>query len=223
MTQPKVSLLLALTIMLLLAADPVFGKTEAYDFTLTDIYGTPFSLSDYRGRVVVIDFFRLQPSCPPCISEIPHLKGVYNEYPQSQVVIMSLSVSTYDTDATLRKDFVEEYDVPWIVACGAGEFANTEYGVQFIPTLFIIDANGYYGDPHIGVTPESTLISEIDILLAGTENGNSNGGSETPYSPMAIVGGAVVASAVIGAVLVWLMLRKSKPSPKKAARKKRKR
>jgi thiol-disulfide isomerase/thioredoxin len=166
-------LLLFLVVAFSFVVSPVVGKTKAYNFTLTDIYGNPFSLSDYKGKVVLIDFFRLKPDCPACIYEIPYLKGVYNKYSRNDVIIMSLSVSSSDTDDTLKNNFVKQYDIPWIVACGAGEIASTEYGVTAIPTLFIVDNDGYYDNPHVGVTSESELISEIDsffITLLSPEN-----------------------------------------------------
>ncbi len=170
----KVGLLLVfLVVAFSLIVSPVVGNTKAYDFTLTDIYGNPFSLSDYQGKVVLIDFFRLEPPCPACVYEIPHLKGVYNKYSWNDTIIMSLSVSPSDTNDTLENDFVKEYNIPWIVACGAGEFAYTAYGVQFIPTLVIVDGEGNIRYRHEEVTEESKLISEIDsffITILSPEN-----------------------------------------------------
>jgi peroxiredoxin len=145
------ALLFLLTSALLVGVSLVVAKTEAPDFTLPDIYGTEFSLSDYRGKVVLIDLFRIQPSCPPCIYAIPHLKGVYDKYSQNDLVMMSISVSSIDTDENLRNDFVEEYDIPWIVACGGTQIAS-KYSVSAVPTLVIVDAEGYVGYRHEGVT-----------------------------------------------------------------------
>jgi peroxiredoxin len=221
----KVSLpLLLLLTSFLLGVNQVSGKTKAYNFTLTDIYGNQFSLSGHPGKVVIIDFFRLEPLCQPCIDEIPHLKSVHDEYSPNQVVIMSLSVSPSDTDDTLRENFVEKYDIPWTVACGADQFAHTEYGVQFIPTLFIVDTDGYYGDPHIGVTSESKLTSEIDMLLSETGNGDSNGDSDAgqtgpPYTLIAIIGGAVIIFLIVGIVAAGQLLGWSEPSKKRRSHK----
>lgn len=211
-------LLLVMTAFLL-GVSQAFGKTQAYDFTLTDIYGNQFSLSDYRGKVVIIDFLRLEPPCLPCITEIPHLKGVYDEYSLDQVIIMSLSVSPYDTDDTLRENFVEKYNIPWIVACGAGQFAHTEYGVQLIPTLFIVDTNGYYDEPHIGVASESELISEIDMLLSETGNGDSNGNSGPPYALIAILGSAVIVLLVVSIVVARQLQGLAEPPKKRGSHK----
>jgi thiol-disulfide isomerase/thioredoxin len=155
---------LLLIIMLLACINPVIGLEKAPEFTLFDINGTEFSLSDYRGKVVLIDLFRMNPSCPPCLYAIPHLKGVYNRYSRSDIIMMSISVSSLDTNDTLRSDFVEEYDIPWIVACGGTEIAS-KYSVSAVPTLVVVDAEGDINYRHEGVTEESTLISEIDSFF----------------------------------------------------------
>jgi thiol-disulfide isomerase/thioredoxin len=216
----KVSvLLLLLTSALLAGVGPVVGKTDAPDFTLTDIYGTEFSLSDYRGKVVLIDLFRIQPSCPPCIYAIPHLKGVYNKYSQNDLVMMSISVSSIDTAETLRNDFVEEYDIPWIVACGGTQIAS-KYSVSAVPTLVIVDAEGYVGYRHEGVAEESTLTSEIDYLLSEPQNGEPNGDSDgtqtgLPLELIGIIGVAAVSILVIGIVVAGRTFQWSKPAKKR--------
>jgi len=173
---------LLLIIMLLACISPVISQEKAPGFTLFDINGEGFSLSDYRGRVVLIDLFRLQPSCPPCINEIPHLKAVYNKYSRDEVIIMSISVSSLDTDDTLRSDFVDKYDIPWIVACGGTEIAS-KYSVSYVPTLVIVDAEGYVRYRHEKVTDESTLISEIDSLFV-TILSPENKKYTTPFVPL---------------------------------------
>jgi len=215
-------LLLLLTSALLAGVSPVVGKTEAPDFTLTDIYGTEFSLSDYRGRVVLIDLFRIQPSCPPCIYAIPHLKGVYNKYSQNDLAMMSISVSSLDTAETIRNDFVEEYNIPWIVACGGTQMAS-KYSVSGVPTLVIVDAEGDIRYRHEGVTEESKLTSEIDHLLSEPQNGEPNGDSDAtqpglPLELIGIIGAAVAFILIIGIVVAGRTLQWSKPAKKRRKR-----
>jgi peroxiredoxin len=163
--QVKASVFLLLLIVTPLACiGPVFGQEEAPPFTLVDINGKEFSLSDYRGKVVLIAFFRIKPSCPACIAEIPHPNAVYNKYSQNDFVIMSISVSSLDTAETLSSDFVQSYDIPWIVACGGTQMAS-KYSVSGVPTLAIVDANGKLRYRHVGVTEKSRLISEIDSFF----------------------------------------------------------
>jgi len=214
---------LSLIVMFIACINPVIGPEKAPDFTLFNINENEiFSLSDYQGRVVLIDLFRMQPSCPPCIYEIPHLKDVYNKYSQNELVVMSISVSSLDTDETLKSDFMEAYDIPWIVASGGTQIAY-KYSVSGVPTLVIVDAEGYVRYRHEGVTGESTMTSEINHLLSEPNNGNSNDDSGTvlpgpPFELIAIVGGAVVV-LVIGIVVAGQMLGWSKPAKKRRKRK----
>ncbi len=171
--QVKVSLFLLLLIIMPLACiNPVMGQEKAPDFTLVDIDGKKFSLTDYQGRIVLIDLFEVEPYCAACIYEIPHLKAVYNKYSQNDLVIMSISVSSLDTNDTLRSGFVEEYGIPWIVACGGSDIAY-KYSVSGVPTLVTVDTEGKVRYKHIGVTEKSKLISEIDsffITVLSPEN-----------------------------------------------------
>jgi len=216
----KVSLFwLLLVIAFSLVVSPVVGKTKAPDFTLTDINGNPFSLSDYRGKVVLLDLFGIR--CPPCISEIEHLKILYNKYLQDQFVIISIGVDPLDTNDDLR-NFAQQYSMEWIVARDTDQVGD-RYGVSAIPTLFIVDTNGYYNNPYVGLTSASKLSLEIDSLLSGTENGDSNsnssGDSGPPYTLIAIIGGAVIVFLVVGIVVAGQLLGWSEPSKKRRSRK----
>lgn len=211
---------LALIAMLLACINPVIGLEKAPDFTLFDINENEnFSLSDYLGKVVLIDLFRIMPPCKPCELQIPHLQAVYNKYSQNELIVMSISVSYLDTDEILRSDFVEEYGIQWIVACGGSQIAS-KYSVSAVPTLVIVDAEGYVRYRHERVTGESTLTSEINHLLSEPSNGDSNGDSGTvspgpPYGLIAIIGGVVVVFLVVGIVVAGQMLGWSKPSKKR--------
>lgn len=157
--QSKANLLL----LLLMAAfsvgvKPVVGKEEASDFTLVDIEGNTFSLSNCSAKVILMDFFGTE--CVPCVNEIPVLRHLYVEYPRYQLEVISISP---ENEAVLR-DFAQEQNMEWIVACDPGGEINNRYGVQYIPTLFIVDADGYIRYKHVGLTGESTLRPEINLL-----------------------------------------------------------
>lgn len=224
--QVRLLLLLLLTAFSL-CVNAVVGKAEAPNFGLTDIYGTRFSLFDYRGKVVLIDFFRVQPSCPPCLREIPHLKSIYNKYSEDELIIMSISVSASDTNEILQ-DFAQGQSMEWIVALGTNQIA-TDYDIQYVPTLFIIDKDGYIVyEPLIGERPASELISKIDPLLLEVENGDadsdSNGdsgrvGPGISIELMGIIGVVVVSLLVIGIVVAGRLFQWSKPAKKRGKHK----
>jgi len=184
----KVSLFwLLLIIVFFLSVNPAVGLDKAPDFTLVDINGEQFKLSDHLGKIVLIDFFATW--CSPCISEIEHLKSLYNKYPQDQFIIISIGVDPRETNNDLR-NFAQQYDIEWTVACDTDQVSD-KYGVSPIPHLVIIDAEGYRRQDHIGLTEESTLSLEIDSLLSG--NRDSSGDSDTghhgpPYTLIITIG-----------------------------------
>ncbi len=130
------------------------------EFTLTDTDGNTFSLSDFGGKVVVLDF--MNSSCVPCIYEISYLKDVQQNY-GANVAILSISVWGVDTNQTLAT-FKEQQGATWRFALDTASLA-TEYGVIAIPYLVIVDKNGVTQFTHTGVTSSSVLIGEIEGLL----------------------------------------------------------
>ena len=214
---------LLLTIVFALSADPVAGKEKAQNFTLVDINGKQFSLSDHLGKIVLLDFFTTY--CPPCIFEIEHLKGLYNEYSPDQLVILSISVDPYSDTVQVLQSFAQQYEMTWIVARDTANVAY-RYGVSPIPHLVIVDAEGYKRHNHIGLTAESTFRSEIDSLLSEIENGDSNGDPDTgqterPYTLIAAIGVGIIVFLVVGIIVARKLLGQSKPAKKRRSRKRR--
>jgi peroxiredoxin len=206
-----------------LGANPVVGKEEAPNFTLVDINGEQFSLSDHLGKVVLLDFFATW--CGPCISEIEHLKSLYNKYSPGQFVILSISVDPNSDTVQILQNFAQQYEIAWTVARDTTNVAD-KYGVSPIPHLVMVDTEGYKIHDHVGLTGETTLRSEIDSLLSGTGNGDSNGDSDTgqtgpPYTLIAIIGGAVIVFLVVAIVVAGRLLGWSEPSKKRGSRKRR--
>lgn len=134
---------------------PVIAQS-APDFYLTDIDGNQFSLSDYRGQIVLLNFFHTM--CSGCIEEIPHLKSLYTEFSED-LIIISISVASFDTDERLL-EFRQNYDINWIVARDTASVVEL-YNVEFVPMLVIVDQDGDIRHQHIGETEYSVLYEEI--------------------------------------------------------------
>jgi peroxiredoxin len=211
---------LLLTIVFALGADPVAGKEKAPNFTLVDINGEQFSLSDHLGKVVLLDFFSTY--CGPCILEIEHLKGLYDKYSPDQFVILSISVAPSIDTVKILQSFAQQYEMAWTVARDIANIAY-RYGVSPIPHLVIVDAEGYKRHDHIGLTAESTLRSEIDSLVSEIRNGDSGdsdtGQTEPPYTLIAAIGVSVIVFLVVGIIVARKLLGRSKPAKKRRSHK----
>ena len=137
----------------------------APDFALTDLDGKAFRLSDFRGKVVLIDFMATW--CGPCRQQMPHLKAVWEkeEY-RGKVVIISIDVDLRVSVEEL-KSYRQGYPyATWIWAKDSAEQrVAASYGVRAIPTIVVIDQEGYVRFVHVGLTDSSTLIREVDGLL----------------------------------------------------------
>ena len=211
--------LISVMILLSFSFNPVFGQQKAQDFTLVDLDGSSFTLSECPARVVLMDFFGTQ--CPPCLTEIPVLRSLYHEYSRDELEIISISP---EGEGTLR-DFAQQYNMEWIVASDPTGGVSDVYGIAYIPRTFLVDAQNYIRYDHTGWSgagDESELRSQISSLISGTSNGgngDSNGDSDAgqtgpPYTLIAIIGGAVIIFLIVGIVAAGQLLGWSQ-SPKK--------
>jgi len=139
----------------------VYAYDAAPGFTLTDIDGSEFSLSDFRGKVVILDFFGSR--CGPCLAEMSHLKTLHEEFGEDVLIIISIGVQYGDTVERL-KEIKEEYGIDWTLAVDTAGVAD-KYTVVAIPTLVIIDPDGYKRYRHVGLTEESVLSEEVSPII----------------------------------------------------------
>lgn len=191
----------------------VFAQEVAPDFTLSDVDGDQFSLSDYTEKVVLLDFFATW--CSDCISQIPHLKSLQAEFGED-LVIISISVSpSFDTDEKLRQ-FRQNNGIDWIVArdiTGIGE----EYNVDMIPELVIVDREGYIRHQHVGPIEYAVLREEIYEIMQESESpNNANSTNNTNDDSNEIVLAVVIVLAILtsSVVLYRVLSRRRSGHPK---------
>jgi len=141
-------------------SQPTMTDALAPDFTLTDVDGNTFRLSDQQGKVVVLEF--MQTTCPACLQENPNLRQLRSRF-GSDVVMVTISVNpTGDTDDILR-DYRNQNLVGW-TAIGDKSQIYQSYAIQVTPTIFIIDKNGYIKYEHVGLTEATVLIDEVESV-----------------------------------------------------------
>ncbi len=138
------------------------GGEKAPDFTLTDIDGNEFSLSDFEGKVVVIDFMAV--SCGPCNDAMPDLRAIYEKY-GDDIVMISIDVYENEDEDQLR-EFMNKHKATWIFARDTDDL-KTKYNIVSIPKIVIIEENGGVTFSHVGAVPESTLTQEVEKALGG--------------------------------------------------------
>lgn len=133
-------------------------------FTLTDINDKRLSLSDFRGKVVILDFMGSQ--CIPCKEQVVELRKVHQRN-DSRVEILSISVySGKGWDEELRS-FARSFDVRWRIATDT-DGTVIKYQIRAIPTVVILDQNGGIRFRHEGVLYAPALVEQIRTILGGT-------------------------------------------------------
>ncbi len=118
---------------------------DAYDFTLTDQYGNEHTLSDYKGKIVFLNFWATW--CPPCKAELPYIQELYEEYSQmedSDVVILGVTFpgSGQEQDVDGVKSFLDENGYTFPVLMDTELSLSAPYFINAFPTTFIINAEG---------------------------------------------------------------------------------
>lgn len=189
--------------------DQVESNDKAQDFQLKDIDGNTFSLSDFKGKVVVLEFFASK--CGPCKPQLMELREIRSAYPEDQVKIISISFDPRaDTDEVLR-DLAKNVSVTWIMARDTIGIADV-YGADMAPTTYLIDRAGNIRYVSPGLTKSDRLMPKIDELVSepfqpdnevATDSGNT---------------GLILLLIIIIIALAIFIIRKRKSSRRKEIR-----
>ena len=124
-------------------ADPTYeliGKPVT-DFSATDLDGNPISLQDYRGKVVLLDFWAVW--CGFCINEMPNLKRVYDTYKDQGFDIIGVSL---DDEASELRDYLKENNIQWRQIYSGERWTDDplaqQYEITGVPEQWLIDRDG---------------------------------------------------------------------------------
>lgn len=106
------------------------------DFHLSDINGNNYRLSNFRGNLIVLDFWGTW--CGPCMAELPKLKALYDRL---KTKVSFIGIACHDTKEDLKK-IIKEHQINWLQLINSEENdISVLYGVQAYPTKIIIDKN----------------------------------------------------------------------------------
>ena len=137
----------------------------APDFTLQSLDGKRYTLSELRGKVVILNFWATW--CAPCRKEIPDLSRIYTAHKDHGLIILGISWDELSKDR-IRK-FAENYKVSYPVLHGTqSELIQVGQAYQwegYLPTTYLIDREGYLKEVFVGARSETFLLKRIEALL----------------------------------------------------------
>ncbi len=137
------AMILAFGAALAPAQEPGRGLTEipqrplAPDFTLRDLDGNRHRLSDYRGRVVIVNFWATW--CPPCRAEMPSMQRAWERLRKEGVVMLGIDVGE-DEDTVFQ--FTADYPVEFPLLLDQDSSVIGRWPVRGLPTTFVVDPQG---------------------------------------------------------------------------------
>ncbi|HHK75114.1 MAG TPA: redoxin domain-containing protein [Rhizobiales bacterium] len=113
------------------------GRPPAPDFTLPDIDGKTHTLSGYRGKVVIVNFWATW--CPPCRKEVPSMQRAYTALEGTNVVMLAIHVGGNEDRIW---SFLTDMDVTFPVLVDVGSKTGRKWPLRGLPTTFVVDRQG---------------------------------------------------------------------------------
>ena len=133
----------------------------ANDFTLDTLDGDEMTLSDLRGKAVMLNFWASW--CGPCRIEIPHMIALYDEYQDSEFEILAVNIR--ESPAQVQ-DFADQLGMSFPILMDTNGQVAAAYFVRAIPMTFFLDSDGVIRFIHQGTLSEKALRDYIERLLA---------------------------------------------------------
>ncbi|MCE5301025.1 MAG: TlpA family protein disulfide reductase [Spirochaetia bacterium] len=129
---------------------------RAPDFSIPSPDGSTVKLSDYTGKVVILDFWATW--CPPCKAEIPFFIELYNEHKNDGLVLLGAALD----EESKVSGFIRDFKVNYPTGIADQKLAMQYGGIRGIPTTFVIDREGYVVRQYVGFRPKQVF--EQDFL-----------------------------------------------------------
>lgn len=162
------------------AVKPESQRRQAPDFALRDADGKLVRLSDYRGQVILLNFWATW--CGPCRLEIPWFIEFQRQHKHRGFTVLGIAM---DEDGwEVVKPFIERLGVNYRVLMGDDSVAQLYGGVDSLPTTFLIDREGRIASVHIGLVSKRSYERALEELLG---LGAGQAGRTSPNQSPAVV------------------------------------
>jgi peroxiredoxin len=142
-------------------------RHQAPDFALKDADGRVVRLSDYRGKVVLLDFWATW--CGPCKIEIPWFMQLERQYKDRGFAVLGVSMDDDGWESV--KPFLSELGVNYRVVIGDDKTAQLYGGIDALPTTFLIDRTGKIAAVHVGLASRKDFVDGVEELLQTPASG----------------------------------------------------
>lgn len=138
--------------------------SPAPDFSLTTFDGDAFTLSEYQGEIVVINFWASW--CAPCRDEAPDLQALHEDYADRGVRLIGVNYLDIENNA---RAFKAEFGMTFPSGMDVGDRIANDYRIQGVPETFVIGPDGRVAAAFIAPITYERLAEVIDPLLAQSE------------------------------------------------------
>ena len=157
-------------------------RKNAPDFALKDMNGATVHLSDYKGKVILLDFWATW--CGPCKIEIPWFMEFEQQLKNRGFAVLGVSMDEGGWEDV--KPYIEERKINYRILMGDDKVEQSYGGIDSLPTTFLIDRSGKIAAVHVGIEKgENEIRDEIESLL-----GSSQQVSRVFFTAPAHLGGA---------------------------------
>jgi len=143
------------------APDDEAGMAPTYlDISIQDVEGGYFNLSQYKGKVVLLDMFATW--CGPCKTQLGELERIFDVYPGTELSIITIDVDR-DESAAMVKAFKDDRGLEWRFAV-TNPALSRAFPASSIPTLYYLDEQGRVADKAVGAETFSEVKDRVDRI-----------------------------------------------------------
>lgn len=130
-----------------------------FDFTLPDLNGKIHSLKEFKGKIVLLNFWATW--CPSCKEDIAELLFIYRQYKDSGLEVVGISLDKKGLGVV--DSFVKELNIPYTILLGDETVVKSYGGFKGIPTTFLLDKEGRIVKKYSGQINPETLRSDLKV------------------------------------------------------------